>query len=139
MKPIALAVYALIGALGVLLGIAALLMPAVALPPDAHSPLTAHLVREQGAEGVFIGLMAFWCLVHYEHRRPVHYALLLFAALFASIHWAEYFANRRPLMSPLVNSVPFLLLGATAPWPRVAATAQDRHSSTPGRGRGGVA
>src|SRR5215469_13822163 len=101
MKPIALAVYALIGALGVILGIAVLLKPALALPPDARSPLTAHLIREQGAEGVFIGLMAFWCLVHFEQRRPVHYALLLFAALFAAIHWAEYFANRRQLMSPL--------------------------------------
>jgi hypothetical protein len=138
MKPIALAVYALIGALGVLLGIAALLMPALALPPEARSPLTEHLIREQGAEGVFIGLMAFWCLAHFEQRRPVHYALLLFAALFASIHWVEYFANRRHLLSPLVNSVPFLLLVATAPWPLVAA-GQDRHSSIPDRGRGGGA
>jgi hypothetical protein len=130
MKPFALVVYALIGALGVILGITALLMPALALPPDAYSPVTAHLVREQGAEGVFIGLMAFWCLTHFEQRRPVHYALLLFSALFASIHWAEYFANRRHLMSPLVNSAPFLLLSATAPWNKVVATAPDRRSST---------
>src|SRR5262245_48222964 len=139
MKPIALAVYVLIGALGVILGIAALLMPELALPPDARSPLTEHLVREQGAEGLSIDLMAFWCLVHFGQRRPVHYALLLFVALFASIHWAEFFASRRPLMSPLVNSVPFLLLGATAPWPRVVAAAQDRHSSAPGPGQGGGA
>ncbi len=139
MKPIALAVYALIGALAVLLGVAALLMPALALPPEAHSPLTAHLIREQGAEGVFIGLMAFWCLAHFEQRRPVHYALLLFSALFASIHWAEYFANRRHLLSPLVNSVPFLLLGATARWARGSAAAQDGHSPTPGRDPGGGA
>jgi hypothetical protein len=139
MKPIALAVYALIGTFAVILGIAVLLKPALALPPDAHSPLTAHLIREQGAEGVFIGLMAFWCLVHFEQRRPVHYALLVFAALFASIHWAEYLANRRPLMSPLVNSVPLLLLGATAPWARVVPVAQGRNSSTAGRGQGGGA
>lgn len=136
MKPITLAVYALIGALGIILGLAALLMPALALPPEARSPLTEHLIREQGAEGIFIGLMAFWCLAHFEQRRPVHYALLLFAALFAAIHWAEYFANRRHLLSPLVNSVPLLLLSATAPWARVVAAAQDRHSSTPGRGQG---
>jgi hypothetical protein len=136
MKPIALVIYALIGSLGLILSIAALLMPALALPPDARSPVTEHLVREQGAEGVFIGLMSFWCLLHYEQRRPVHYALLLFTALFASIQWAEYFADRRPLLSPLVNSVPFFLLGATAPWPSLVGTAQDRRSSSPGRGRG---
>jgi hypothetical protein len=139
MKPIALVVYALIGTLAILLGIAALLHPALALPPDEHTPLTAHLIREQGAEGVFIGLMALWCLVHFEHRRPVHFALLLFAALFALIHWAEYFAGRRPLLSPLVNSVPAILLGATAPWARPVPVAEGRHSSTTGRDQGGGA
>src|SRR5262245_41634186 len=114
MRPIALAVYTLIGVLGVILGVAVLIDPALRLPPDARSPLTTHLVREQGAEGTFIGLMAFWCMLHFEQRRPVHYALLLFAALFAAIHWAEYFAGRRPLASPLANSVPLLLLGITA-------------------------
>jgi hypothetical protein len=92
--------------------------PELALPPDAYSPVTAHLVREQGAEGVFIGLMALWCLAHFAQRRPVHYALLVFASLFALIHWAEYLGGRRPLASPLVNSVPFLLLIATAPGPK---------------------
>jgi hypothetical protein len=139
MKPVALAVYALIGTLAVVLGIAALLEPALALPPDARSPLTTHLIREQGAEGIFIGLMAFWCPVHFEQRRPVHYALLLFAALFASIHWAEYFANRRQLVSPLVNSAPLLLLGTTVPWARAVPAAQGRHSSTTDRGQGGGA
>src|SRR5262245_3711129 len=99
MKSIALAAYALIGTLAMILGIAVLLDPALALPPDARAPLAAHLVREQGAEGVFIGLMAFWCLLHFDQRRPVHYALLLFAAIFASIHWAEYFAGRREIVS----------------------------------------
>jgi hypothetical protein len=139
MKTIALAVYAVLGALGVILGLAALLWPELALPPDARSPLTAHLVREEGAEGVFVGLMAFWCLAHFEQRRPVHYALLVFAALFAAIHWAEYFASRRGLMSPLVDSVPFLLLGITAPWARAVAPARGVDPSSTGRGRGGGA
>jgi hypothetical protein len=139
MKPIALAVYALIGTVAVILGIAVLLEPALALPPDARSPLTAHLIREQGAEGVFIGLMAFWCLVHFEQRRPVHYALLLVAVLFASLHWEEYFANRRQLMSPLVNSLPLLLLGVTTPWARVMPVARGHHSSPASRGQSGGA
>jgi hypothetical protein len=126
MKSLALAVYGLFGSLGVLLGIAVLLKPALALPPDSYSPVTAHLVREQGAEGVFIGLMALWCLAHFGQRRSVHYALLVFASLFALIHWAEYAGGRQQLASPLVNSVPLLLLVATAPWPK-AGSAKHVH------------
>jgi hypothetical protein len=72
-------------------------------------------VREQGAEAVFIGLMAIWCLRHFEARRPVHLALLVFAALFAAVHWLEFVHARRGLASPLVNSVPLAALLATTP------------------------
>jgi len=116
MKGFALSVYGAFALLGVGLGIAVLIRPALALPPGADSPLTRHLIREEGAEGLFIGLMAFWCFRHFEQRRPVHLALLLFALLFAAIHWAEYFADRRHFLSPALNSVPFLLLAASAPW-----------------------
>ena len=108
-------VYGIFGALAIGLGLLVLFNPALALPPDAYSSLTSHLIREQGAEGVFIGIMAIWCLFHFEERRPVHLALLLFAALFAAIHWTGYFHGRRHLTSPLVNSVPFLAFLATTP------------------------
>jgi hypothetical protein len=117
MKWVARMVYGIFGALAIGLGLLVLFDPALALPPDAYSPLTAHLIREQGAEGVFIGIMALWCLFHFEQRRPVHLALLLFAAVFAAIHWAEYLHARRHLSSPLVNSLPFLAFLATTPLP----------------------
>jgi hypothetical protein len=118
MKRLALVTYGLFGTVAVGLGVIALLAPALALPREAHSPLTAHLIREQGAEGVFIGLMAFWCLLHFEARRPVHYALLLLTALFATIHWADYFNGPGILAIPVINSLPFLFFAATAPWTR---------------------
>jgi hypothetical protein len=34
----------------------------------------------------------------------------VFAAAFAAIHWAEYLAERREIVSPLVNSAPLVLL-----------------------------
>src|SRR5262245_10002408 len=123
-RTVATLVYALLGTLAVAGGILALLNPSVAVPPDAATPVTWHLVREQGSEGIFIGLMFFWCALHYGERRPVHFALLLFAALFAAIHWSEYFSGRRELLSPLLNSVPFVLLVVTAPWPRGAVPAE---------------
>src|SRR5262249_29429949 len=110
------AVYGILGTLALGISVLVLLNPAVALPSEAYSPLTAHLIREQGAEGAFIGLMAFWCLLNFERRRPVHLALLLFATLFAAIHWAEYLYGRRSILSPLLNSIPFLALVATAPF-----------------------
>src|SRR5262245_19414957 len=118
MERAARVVYALFGALTLGLGALTLVRPELALHPDVYSPLTAHLVREQGAEGVFMGLMAFWCLFHFDQRRPVHFALIVFAALFAAIHWAEFFAARRPLASPLINSVPLVAFLATAPYAR---------------------
>ena len=60
-----------------LAGVAALLRPALVLP-DVYSHLTAHLVREEAACFVFVGLMSFWCLGHFDERRPVHLALLTF-------------------------------------------------------------
>lgn len=36
-------------------------------------------------------------------------------ALFAAIHWAEYFEDRRRLTSPILNSVPFLAFAAVTP------------------------
>jgi len=117
-QTIARVVYVVFGTLGIAAGILALLDPSVAVPPDAASPLTRHLVREQGSEGVFIGLMFLWCAFHFEERRPVHFALLLCTALFAAIHWAEYYSGRRQLLSPLLNSLPFVVMALTAPWSR---------------------
>ena len=116
MNGLARAVYLLFGTLATALGVLVLLKPALAVPADGYSPLTSHLIREEGAEGVFIGLMAIWCLFHFEERRPVHYALLVFAALFAAIHWAEYVQGRRGLASPLLNTIPFAALLVTTPF-----------------------
>ncbi|HJQ98825.1 MAG TPA: hypothetical protein VJ826_10970 [Candidatus Polarisedimenticolaceae bacterium] len=112
---VARAVYGAFGVAALGLGALALIRPALALPPDAVSPLTAHLIREQGAEGIFIGLMALWCAFNLDRRRPVHLALLVFTAAFAAIHWAEYFQARRHLASPLLNSIPFVAFALTTP------------------------
>ena len=118
MKGLTRAVYLLLGGVILALSAVALVRPEVALHPEETSALTRHLVQEQAAGGVFIGGMALWCAFHLERRRPVHLALLLFTFLFAAIHWAEYLHARRTLVSPLANSVPFVLLVlASRPWP----------------------
>lgn len=88
------------------------------IPEASSSSLISHLIREEGAALVFIGLMFFWCLSHYEQRRPVHLAFLIFIVLFAGIHWHDYLQSQRDIMSPLINTIPVVLLAVTAPFAR---------------------
>jgi hypothetical protein len=125
MRIVARAIYGVFGGLAIGLSLLALFKPALALPIEDYSTLTAHLVREQAAEGMFIGMMSFWCLLNFDQRRPVHFALILFTAVFAGIHWAEYFHGNRQLVSPLLNSVPFLAFVATTPLAFLAKAGAD--------------
>lgn len=115
MKQITQLLYGLVGIGTLLLGGIAVLAPGVILPEARSSPLVAHLAREQGAEFVFIGLMAVWCLRHFEARRPVHYAFMVFTALFAGIHWAGYLQSGHYIIGALANTVPFVAFAVTAP------------------------
>ena len=110
-------VYALLGTFAVVAGVVALVMPSLALPPGITVPIASHLVREEASAFVFIGLMFVWLLRHAEQGRPVHLALLVFTVLFAAIHWADYLKSYREILSPLINSVPAVLLAATIPKP----------------------
>ena len=116
MRAFTVTVYMLFGVLAVAAGAVAYVMPGVALPGGQLTPLTSHLTRELSSAFVFIGLMFFWCIAHYQQRRPVHMAFLVFIALFAGVHWYDYFGERRDVMSPLLNSIPVALLGITAPF-----------------------
>lgn len=118
MKTLTIGVYGLLGFLAMAAGLVAYIRPAVALPSDQVTGLTAHLTQELSSAFIFIGLMFFWCLRHYQQRRPVHLALLVFTVFFAGAHWPDSFGDRRELVSILVNSVPVALLAITAPFGR---------------------
>lgn len=110
MKKVNSVIYGLFGSLAILVGFANLLSPSVLVSEAAQSFHLAHNLREQGAAAIFIGLMAFWCIFNYERRTLVHYFLMVFAFLLAAIHWRDYVAGDLPWISPLYNSVPFLVL-----------------------------
>ena len=118
MKSFTIGLYWLLGALALAAGVVALITPGIALPADGLSGLTAHLTRELSSAFVFIGLMFFWCATHYEQRRPVHLALLVFIVLFAGVHWNDYLAGRSDFMSPLINTIPVALIAVTSPFGR---------------------
>jgi hypothetical protein len=115
MERVRLGLYAVIGIFSLIAGSAALIRPSLAVDRAASDGLVDHLVREQGAGFVFIGLMALWGLLRPDLRRGVHLALIVFAALFAVIHWYAFGLDQRNLVSPLVTSVPVTMLLATMP------------------------
>jgi hypothetical protein len=93
--------------LAILLGVTVLLFPSVLTSEAERTGPLIHILREEGAAGIFIGLMSIWCIFNYEKRNPVHYFLIVYALLMAAIHWFEYLTGNRRLMSPLLNTVPF--------------------------------
>src|SRR5437867_9374926 len=110
MRKINQIIYAVFGIGAILFGVLALLYQG-ALLSEAHRlfPMT-HIFREEGAAAIFVGLMFLWCIFNYERRTVVHFFLMAFAFLLAAIHWFDYFAGYLPWMSPLYNSVPFIVL-----------------------------
>jgi hypothetical protein len=110
MKKVNQIIYGIFGALVILIGVVSLMFQGL-LISEAHRTLElSHILREGGAAGIFVGLMSIWCIFNYERRAAVHYFLIVFALLMAAIHWFDYFTGHRHLMSPLINSVPVLVL-----------------------------
>ena len=112
-------IYVLFGALALLYGAASLISPATVGGESARSFHLAHAMREQGAAGIFIGLMSLWCVFNYERRQSVHYCLMVFAFLLAAIHWFDYFSGHLRWISPVYNSVPFSILLVMAVFGRI--------------------
>jgi len=108
-------VYVVLGAFSLLAAAVTLVRPEVALPPDLALPIARHLVREQAALFIFVGLMSFWCIRHYQQRRPVHLALLAFVIVFAGVHWLDFVSGRAGPKYPLINTIPVALIAVTTP------------------------
>jgi hypothetical protein len=114
MKKAGLVIYGLFGAIAIVYGITNLLVPAFMVPESTQSFLLSHILREQAAMAIFIGCMFLWCIFNYERRRTVHYFLIIFTFLLAAIHWFDYLSGHLNWRSPLLNSVPVVLLTVIA-------------------------
>jgi ABC-type uncharacterized transport system permease subunit len=127
-------IYRAVGAVVLALAGVALLKPSAALPPDAYSALSAHLVQEQGAMALFLGFLALAAPSFSIHsRRMVHLAFLIFTLVFSLLHWTEFFAARRHLVSPLANSIPFVLFVLLTPFVfRAESTERTRPTAPDG-------
>ena len=110
MKKIDQIIYGLFGGGALLYGIVNLLFPAILVKEAASSFLVSHIMREQAAAAIFVGLMSLWCISNYERRRVVHYFLLVATFLLAAIHWFDYLSGHLDWMAPLYTTVPFVVL-----------------------------
>jgi hypothetical protein len=132
-------VYALLGALYVLAGAGAMVLPLGWVSPswagdDAVQPYAAaapdsylnHLTQEFGTLAIAVGFVFLWQARRLEHSRSLHWLLTLYLVLDASIHWVGPQGLIGSLQRGLVNSTPpmvFLILGVL--WLRA-----DRHRRT---------
>jgi len=58
--------------------------------------------------------MLLWCIFNYERRHTVHYFLIVFTILMAAIHWFDFLRGHKNWVSPIMNSVPVLVLAMMA-------------------------
>jgi len=110
MRKVSSVIYGIFGVSAIAFGVVNLLFPSFMVTEAGRSFLVSHLLREEAAAAIFIGSMFLWCILNYERRRPVHYFLIVFAFLIAAIHWFDYLTGHLNWMSPLYNSVPFIVL-----------------------------
>ena len=111
-------VYALFGAIFVLLGTAALLSPTGWLPQGLSGVIVAgeipssfgHILQEYGAAFVALGLVFFWFAKQKELSRSLHWAITFYFALNALIHWFKPGVSASSWSSGIMNSIPFVLL-----------------------------
>ncbi len=75
---------------------------------------TLHIIQEFGSLLVFTGLITLWFLRHYEESRSFHWAMTIFWALFALVHWFNTQGQFQSGLHAVPDTVPlalFLVLG----------------------------
>lgn len=102
--------YGILGAGAIIYGVANLLFPTLLVHEAAQSFPLRHILREQAAAAIFVGLMSLWCIFNYERRGAVHCFLIVLAFLLAAIHWFDYWTGHLNWMAPLYNTLPLIVL-----------------------------
>ena len=69
--------------------------------------LAVHLIQEMASILVFVGLITFWFVRHYEISKAYHWAMTTFWALFALAHWFDGREGPRSVKGPMINTIPF--------------------------------
>jgi hypothetical protein len=73
---------------------------------------TLHIIQEFGAFLIFIGLITFWFMRHYDQSQTFHWAMTIAWGLIALAHWFDVRGSRESVIGPIINSIPFILFAA---------------------------
>jgi hypothetical protein len=117
-RALARSVYALFGTVYLAAGVSVLLLGTGLLPPALrglivdlghNEPNTLHIMQEFGSLLIFVGLITFWFAWHYDQSGTFHWAMTLFWALFALVHWVDIRGSFQVGVGQAINSIPFVL------------------------------
>ena len=124
MKIITKIIYAVLGILLVLGGGIALFHPTIGIPvftadidTICDAPVNAiadsftHFTMETGAAMLTLGTIFIYAIFNLEKMKKLNYLLLLFWVIMGGIHWVEFMNGNRTITSPLINSIPTILMG----------------------------
>jgi hypothetical protein len=108
--------YVLQGSLFLAAGVSVLLLGTGLLPAAVrdilldvgrHDENTLHIMQEFASLLVFVGLMTFWFVRHYDQSRPFHWAMILFWGLIALVHWFDVRGGFEYGLGQVINTIPF--------------------------------
>ncbi|MEK6325249.1 MAG: hypothetical protein AABN33_26715 [Acidobacteriota bacterium] len=117
-KPVARLLYGFFAIVFLIVGATVLLLHTGILPDGVEDIVlgfgngdlnAVHLIQELGSVLVFVGLITFWFIRHYEQSKTFHWAMTTFWSLFALVHWFDVGRPRESVWGPLINTLPFLL------------------------------
>jgi hypothetical protein len=118
-RAIAKSVYGVFGAIFLIAGVAVFLLPTGLLPGAVENLVedigrgdlnTLHIIQELGSVLIFVGLITFWFIRHYEQSKPFHWALAVFWGFFALAHWVDARGGAHAGTGQVINTIPFVLL-----------------------------
>jgi hypothetical protein len=127
-RALAKAVYALFGTVYLVAGASVLLLGSGLLPAQVRDvivdvgqdqPNTLHVMQEFASLLVFAGLMTFWFLWRYDDSRAFHWAMTVFLALFALVHFIDIRGSFRLDAGAAITAIPFgifLAVGLLRVW-----------------------
>lgn len=110
--------YAVIGIVFLAIGASVLLVSSGLLPGALRDTVldfsdgnlnTLHIMQELGSVLVFVGLITFWLIRHYEQSMPFHWSMTVFWGLFALAHWFNVVGPSPSIAGPLITTIPFML------------------------------
>src|SRR3954470_1447232 len=110
--------YGLLGVIFLVIGLGVVSFKSGLLPDRAMGAILhntdnnmygLHLLQEFGALMVFAALILFWFIRNYQHSLSLHWAMTVFFALLAVVHWVDVRGMRPSMAGPILNTVPLVL------------------------------